>query len=360
LSLGDWVPAPFLVGVELNPGPNDRRNLDTRRKWEIVVLAEQAKQWGVNYTWIGRKVGCSHQTVKNVLQKYQETGSIDNRPGKGRKRIFSEKEEKKIVKKAKQGKFSPEIAQEVVDTGTRKPPVRTVQRVIRRSGLRYQKVKKMEKLTVDHKQRRVDYCNERKDYNWNRVLFTDEKTFHVGASPDFAWQEQGHRIEEPKVSYPLKLNVWGGIGTHLKTKLYYFSSNMNSELYTKVLKKSLKHKNLIFSPKCPKRLKQKYVFLQDNARYHKKAKSMDTLRDLVGDRVIEHPARSPDLNPMEDMWSYLDRKVKEVRPQTIKSLKRTLTKAWKMLPWSYVARSTNSMSKRLAACVEKGGERLQY
>ncbi len=69
-------------------------------------------------------------------------------------------------------------------------------------------------------------------------------------------------------------------------------------------------------------LNKKWLFLQDNARYHKTTKSMEKVEEMVGDRYIEHPAKSPDLNPMEDMWSYLDRKVKEARCKTIKSLKR--------------------------------------
>ena len=71
-----------------------------------------------------------------------------------------------------------------------------------------------------------------------------------------------------------------------------------------------------------KKFASKWVFLQDNAGYHTSPQPMKTLEDLVGDRLIKHPAKSPDLNPMEDMWSYLDRRVKGEKPKTISSLKR--------------------------------------
>ena len=56
----------------------------------------------------------------------------------------------------------------------------------------------------------------------------------------YAWQDPHNRLEEAKVPYPAKLNVWGAVGTHVKTQLYYFEENMNSDLYIKVLKTCLK------------------------------------------------------------------------------------------------------------------------
>jgi hypothetical protein len=146
----------------------------------------------------------------------------------------------------------------------------------------------------------------------------------------------------------------------MKTKLYYFDTNLNAELYSTILRKRTQEKHIIYGPKCPKNLQKKWNFLQDNAKYHLSPQPKKILEELVGERLIKHPAKSPDLNPMEDMWSYLDRIVKEKRPKTIKSLKRTLTQAWNSLDWDYVAKSTKSMPRRLQQCIEKGGQRLAY
>ena len=51
--------------------------------------------------------------------------------------------------------------------------------------------------------------------------------------PGYAWQDPNDRIVEDKIPYPKKLNVWGAIGTHVKTKLYFFDENMNSDNYSK-------------------------------------------------------------------------------------------------------------------------------
>jgi transposase len=61
--------------------------------------------------------------------------------------------------------------------------------------------------------------------------------------------------------------------------------------------------------KDPKKLPQNWHFLQDNATTHKSKKSMETVREMDGERLVSHPAKSPDLNAMEDMWSYLTGKL---------------------------------------------------
>jgi len=41
--LPSWVPAPLLVGVELDPGPKRGEKLDVKRRWNIINLAEETK-----------------------------------------------------------------------------------------------------------------------------------------------------------------------------------------------------------------------------------------------------------------------------------------------------------------------------
>ena len=59
-------------------------------------------------------------------------------------------------------------------------------------------------------------------YNWKRVLFSDEKTFYLGAMKTHAYQEPGKRKTFPVQRHPPKINVWAGAGAYMKTKLYFF------------------------------------------------------------------------------------------------------------------------------------------
>ena len=91
--------------------------------------------------------------------------------------------------------------------------------------------------------------------------------------------------------------------------------------------KSLQEKNLIYAPNTPKKVKGKWVFQQDNSPVHKSKVSMSTVEELVGKRFIPHPPLSPDFNPIEDMWSYLDRKVKQAQVTVLDILKGCLKRS---------------------------------
>ena len=87
---------------------------------------------------------------------------------------------------------------------------------------------------------------------------------------------------------------------------------------------------------------------------------MNLVREMAGNRLFEHPANSPDLNVMEDAWSYLDRRVKESKVTSINGLKRKLTQLWKELPWTEFRPSVNSMRRRRQQCLDRGGGRTDY
>ena len=61
------------------------------------------------------------------------------------------------------------------------------------------------------------------------------------------------------------------------------------------------------------------------------------------------PPYSPDLNPIENLWGYLSRKVYEDGKQysTVSELKDSLIKAWNEIPLSYLQNLVNSMPSRL-------------
>ena len=222
-------------------------------------------------------------------------------------------------------------------------------------------MKKVEKLTASHKTKRVEYAKQMRKEKWRAVLFSDEKTFQLGAGEEYAWQESGDRDIREYVNHAPKLNVWGAIGAYVKTPLYFFEENMNSKLYCTVLEERLQEENLIYAPDTPKYVRGKWKFLQDGARAHTAKASIAMIKELIGKkRLHKHPAKSPDLNIIENEWSYLDRKVKESKITSIQSLKRKLKKLWNERSWEDVRKSVDSMPRRLQECEQCGGNRLDY
>ena len=111
-----------------------------------------------------------------------------------------------------------------------------------------------------------------KEYKWNKVFFSDEKTFFLGSMKTHGWQEPGKRKKHPVKRHPKKLHVWAAAGTYMKSQLYFFTENMTAPLYRKILRNRLEEKRITFAPDCPARLPQNWVFLQDNDPKHKARK----------------------------------------------------------------------------------------
>ena len=135
---------------------------------------------------------------------------------------------------------------------------------------------------------------------------------------------------------------------------------MNAALYQDILDTRLREDAITYAPRCPKRYRNRWTFLQDNDPKHKAKKSMQKLQELVGDRIVNHPANSPDLNPMEDIWSALNSKVQAAKVTTIQGLQKVLSETWSNLDWARIRASVDSMPARLQECLEKDGQRTRY
>jgi len=163
-------------------------------------------------------------TAQQVIHKYETEGSVKDRAGRGRKRKISHAEENLFVKRAKKGKYATDIAREY-SSRTRTPlHPQTVRNILSKTGLRHLVIQEVEALTEDNRGKRLTYATKKKKFNWQNVLFSDEKTFQVGAGLKTAWQDPKKRQTRKVFRHPKKLHVWAGAGYFMKCKLFCFGN----------------------------------------------------------------------------------------------------------------------------------------
>jgi hypothetical protein len=77
---------------------------------------------------------------------------------------------------------------------------------------------------------------------------------------------------------------------------------------------------------------------------------LDWLEESV-DVIVDWPPNSPDLSPIELLWTILKKFVRKVKSQTIDELKSSLMAAWAMIPQDTIDRLCEGFATPLQLCL---------
>lgn len=78
--------------------------------------------------------------------------------------------------------------------------------------------------------------------------------------------------------------------------------------------------------------------------------------------VLVWPARSPDCNPIENLWGILVRRIyaNNKRYSTVNELNAAISEAWDSVEPSIIKNLINSMPNRIFSIISKGGGPIKY
>jgi hypothetical protein len=105
-----------------------------------------------------------------------------------------------------------------------------------------------------------------------------------------------------------------------------------------------------------------YLFQDDNASIHT---AKDVKQWILKNKIKilpDWPSQSPDLNPIEHLWSELERRIRN-RSENIKNLRKletALQEEWDKISKNQLMNYIESMPRRIEAVIENNGWPTKY
>ncbi|GFV39628.1 transposable element Tcb2 transposase [Trichonephila clavipes] len=104
-----------------------------------------------------------------------------------------------------------------------------------------------------------------------------------------------------------------------------------------------------------------FPFMDDNAPCHRTV-AAEQLLESEDIELMDWPAQSPDLNPIEHVWDFLDRRLaaRTLPPVMIQECRLALQDEWAAMPQQLIDTLILSMGRRCETCLAVMGDHILY
>lgn len=323
---------------------NGFRNVEERNRFIIEKQEE-----GLSDEEIAALVNLSVRQIRNIYKAVKCNGRFGRKKGSGRRKAISKGQAISMKNDLRHNPFKS--LRDIKRQRKISASTKTMSRYLRRTGWSRKKASKIPKLDTEHKDLRFEWAKNHENYDWSNVIFSDECSFFLGERI-YGWAKKEERITQESLSHNPKIQVWGSMYVGGILSYEIFEGTMTGTKYLQMLKENL-------VPIAEAELGEDWVFQQDNAGAHTEKNVKKFLQNEVPE-CLAWPSRSPDINPMENIWGRVKQNVYSHNPANIEELQNYIEQEMDNIPENYCQNLISSMDNRVKMLIEKEGDVIPY
>lgn len=322
---------------------------------------------GLSSRKIARMLNVGRSSVMRWRKKYYRTGKIDRKVGSGRKQLVSNRLGRRISRLIECGDCENARDIELFLENNENICIsqRTIQRILKKNGYHAVVKKKKPFLTAQHKKKRLEFARTVKNWtinDWKKVIFSDETKINLKGSDGkrYVWKKKNaplnDRFMERKVRYGGGgIMIWSCFGYKSVGYACRVDGGIDAAMYQNILADEM-----IRSVEWCVDDEKDYIFWQDNASSHKAATTMKWFEENDV-KLIEVPANSPDLNPIENLWWIIKCHIHQKGPFSNKeTLFDVFADEWNKLETNLLEKLIESMPQRIEAVIKAKGDATKW
>lgn len=317
-----------------------------------VVLAAE----GRTRQEIGTLAGVSQPTVRHWIAHYDEHKNL-NEQKHGGQRVTDEALDTAIAGASHLDPFaSPRGIKRALNLDVSE---NTIRRRLDEAGLHARVARHQFLLTDEHKRKRLSFAegySRWSEDDWCTVIFADESTF-LGAGYHgraYVRREDGtaDALEHvlSKRPHPVSVPAWGCFSSKGPGYMQMYEGSLAASQYRDILRDYL-------LPTAEEHFGEgrDWWLLHDNDPGRHMSQVVKTWIHNNAVHVLEFPPYSPDLNPIENLWANVKKKMENSQAATKDELEELLTETWAEVTQEECEKLARSMCTRIQQCIARRG-----
>jgi hypothetical protein len=237
---------------------------------------------------------------------------------------------------------------------------------LKSSGLKVRKKIRKPKLNKKQIHQHLEFSKKYQNWtvnDWKKVLWSDETKInrYMSDGINYCWVNEEEGISEKQILETVKFGggnimIWGCMVWDGPGYISKIDGNMDTNLYIEIIDECVKD-----TLKWYKMDQKKFYFQHDNDPKHTAKATQDYLV-AQGWKILDWPAQSPDLNPIEHLWRHLKIELSKLvtAPKNEEELWNAVIKVYYDISKEVCQNLIKSMPDRIKAVLQARGRHTKY